>query len=343
MKHLFKILLVVAMICMVSLLAMAETVTVTTDGISYCAESEENAKLFDDTSLITLPTPTNLKWNVKEDGTKGNGWFSWDAVPDCNGKYKIAVYRDGETVFQTSWSGLEDVDGNGRVDTEAVGHEAFIKSGNYTFTIQALGDEVVYGNSAVATSSVYKFVCPDIRLDTPTDLEWIDYGVLRHSVVENAVGYAYIRYDENLDRKGINWSFGFFDVVDGYVVEDMSRNFEYWQEKMSKVYIKVIALTPDIEVYMNSNQSDFSAAVNFENGSVPDEEETITLAGDINCDGTIDVSDALLLLQYSMFPEIYPIEYDANVDFTRDGSVDVADAILVLQHSLFPELYPLLD
>ena len=63
--------------------------------------------------------------------------------------------------------------------------------------------------------------------------------------------------------------------------------------------------------------------------------------GELNGDGVIDMNDAILLLQYSMFPELYPIEYAGSVDFTGDGNVDMNDAILLLQHSMFPELYPI--
>jgi len=70
----------------------------------------------------------------------------------------------------------------------------------------------------------------------------------------------------------------------------------------------------------------------------PEEHEK---AGDLNSDGSVDVGDAILLLQHSMFPTLYPIEYKNGVDFTCDGIIDVNDAILLLQHSMFPELYPL--
>ena len=53
------------------------------------------------------------------------------------------------------------------------------------------------------------------------------------------------------------------------------------------------------------------------------------------------MNDAILLLQHSMFPELYPLDYAGNADFTGDGVVDMNDAILLLQHSMFPELYPI--
>lgn len=63
--------------------------------------------------------------------------------------------------------------------------------------------------------------------------------------------------------------------------------------------------------------------------------------GDINLDEAVDMNDAIFLLQYSMFPELYPIDYSGNVDFTKDGAIDMNDAILLLQYSMFPNLYPI--
>jgi len=65
------------------------------------------------------------------------------------------------------------------------------------------------------------------------------------------------------------------------------------------------------------------------------------MTGDLNLDECVDLNDAILLLQHSMFPQIYILEYAGSVDFTGDGVVDMNDAILLLQHSMFPDLYPL--
>jgi len=67
----------------------------------------------------------------------------------------------------------------------------------------------------------------------------------------------------------------------------------------------------------------------------------LQLLGDIDLNETVDLNDAILLLQYSMFPELYPIDYKGSVDFTKDGNIDMNDAILLLQYSMFPELYPI--
>ena len=63
--------------------------------------------------------------------------------------------------------------------------------------------------------------------------------------------------------------------------------------------------------------------------------------GDLNGDEIVDISDAVALLQYSIFPEFYPLNYSGNVDFNHDGTIDIGDAVLLLQYSIFPEFYPL--
>lgn len=64
-------------------------------------------------------------------------------------------------------------------------------------------------------------------------------------------------------------------------------------------------------------------------------------AGDLNGDGTVDVRDAALLLQSSVFPELYPIGYEGSLDLDSDGTVNIRDAVRLLQYSMYPEEYPL--
>lgn len=63
--------------------------------------------------------------------------------------------------------------------------------------------------------------------------------------------------------------------------------------------------------------------------------------GDIDGNDTVDIDDAVLLFQYSMLPELYPISYAGNLDFNKDGTVDIDDAVRLFQHSMLPDLYPL--
>ena len=61
--------------------------------------------------------------------------------------------------------------------------------------------------------------------------------------------------------------------------------------------------------------------------------------GDLNSDESVDINDVVLLLQHSIFPDIYPIDYPDSVDFNKDGSVDINDVVLLLQYSMFPDIY----
>ena len=70
-------------------------------------------------------------------------------------------------------------------------------------------------------------------------------------------------------------------------------------------------------------------------------EASSELLGDIDGDGHVELADAILLFQYSLFPDDYPIGYKGNIDFDKSGHVELADAILLFQYSLFPDDYPI--
>jgi len=72
-----------------------------------------------------------------------------------------------------------------------------------------------------------------------------------------------------------------------------------------------------------------------------DYETVLYIVGDVTNDDSVDINDAIYVLQYSMFSEDYPLDYAGSVDFNGDGSVDLNDAILLLQHSMFPDDYPI--
>lgn len=65
------------------------------------------------------------------------------------------------------------------------------------------------------------------------------------------------------------------------------------------------------------------------------------LLGDINLDGSLDISDALQLFLHSMLPSEYPIYYQGSTDFVKDGSLDIKDALQLFLHSMLPDDYPL--
>ena len=65
------------------------------------------------------------------------------------------------------------------------------------------------------------------------------------------------------------------------------------------------------------------------------------LLGDIDGDGSVNITDSFALFRFSMMPDLYPITYAGDPDFTKDGCTDIADAIALFRHSMMPDLYPL--
>jgi hypothetical protein len=42
-----------------------------------------------------------------------------------------------------------------------------------------------------------------------------------------------------------------------------------------------------------------------------------------------------------MLPELFPLSYKGNLDFTGDGVITVEDSLLLFQHSMLPDLFPI--
>ena len=75
------------------------------------------------------------------------------------------------------------------------------------------------------------------------------------------------------------------------------------------------------------------------NGIVLFQPKTAVAFGDINGDEEITSDDAVYLLNYTLFPELYPLSCGA--DFDRDEKITSDDAVYLLNYTLFPNLYPL--
>ena len=73
-----------------------------------------------------------------------------------------------------------------------------------------------------------------------------------------------------------------------------------------------------------------------ENGKVT---VTDVIKGDVDGDGVVTSDDAILVLYYSLMPDLYTV--NQGVDFDGDGDVTSDDAILLLYYSLMPDLYTL--
>lgn len=69
-------------------------------------------------------------------------------------------------------------------------------------------------------------------------------------------------------------------------------------------------------------------------GALPCAAATPTLAGDANCDGRIDVSDAVLTARFAAEDKnaVITDQGKVNADVTRSGSVDPEDTVMILQY-----------
>lgn len=211
--------------------------------------------------LPSLATPTNLKWNTDNEGNNKNGFVAWSPVKNCEGEYDVELYRNGERVFFTNWMDLYN-EGTGYISIDFVHTGAFNQSGSYTFSVKAVGDKYAYNDSTVATSGVYNFTAPSQKLDAPTEITWLEGGVIRHKVVSGAGKYMYDFYDQNFVEVGGMWGPA-WNVQNDYVHEDAAhyiKEMVKWNKHISKLYVKVTALTSDIEKIKNSSQSAYSPA-----------------------------------------------------------------------------------
>ena len=63
------------------------------------------------------------------------------------------------------------------------------------------------------------------------------------------------------------------------------------------------------------------------------------IRGDVNGDDFVTSDDAIQVLYFTLLPDLYTVNQDA--DFNGDGMVTSDDAIHLLYFTLLPDLYPL--
>ena len=146
-----------------------------------------------------VDTPTGLQWVTQEgsigQGTSQGGTYQhivypgdivWNRVENGSNKYNIEILLNGEVVDQTTHS-FSATDTSPQLIV-GMFRDQPRESGEYTFTLQALGDGNEYEDSETVTSGVFQYTRPSAQLATPTNLRW-DGSTARWDKVENAVGY----------------------------------------------------------------------------------------------------------------------------------------------------------
>lgn len=132
------------------------------------------------------------------------------------------------------------------------------------------------------------------------------------------------------------------DVQKGAMIIALNKDAVFDGKLFSVEFkVKETAVAESVSVGASSlvklGSQKISSAVSSGRVSLP-----VGIIGDVNKDGSVDISDALLLFSHSMLPELYPIDYSRSMDLTKDGNVDIADAAYLFCHSMLPDLYPLI-
>ena len=78
-------------------------------------------------------------------------------------------------------------------------------------------------------------------------------------------------------------------------------------------------------------------------GEISVVEAPTCVIGDIDMDGVVKASDAVLLFRHSLNKGLYPVDYAEDMDFTKDNKINLLDAIKILRYSESPDLHPLED
>ncbi len=96
-----------------------------------------------------------------------------------------------------------------------------------------------------------------------------------------------------------------------------------------KTNVSINAITKNSSTELSSGMNDATVVIKQQ------------VLGDINGDESVSIDDAIALFQYSMMPDMYPVEYVFRMDFDKDNDVDIDDAILLFQYSMMPDMYPI--
>ena len=98
---------------------------------------------------------------------------------------------------------------------------------------------------------------------------------------------------------------------------------------------------PDCEEYISGHDTVAATGHSYADGvcTACGHSQGEQIKGDMNCNGVVNVDDAIYLLQHVLMPTMFQVDQTADID--KNGSVNVDDAIYLLQHVLMPELFPL--
>ena len=156
------------------------------DGTEVCCSEEPAAELAEDQdpSLPQLSAPVNLEWGKHYPNRHRNledaqdktveevpGIVTWTLGETSQNRYRLDYYlmtpEGDRRIHGTNWTLSESEIREGVVWEDSGFLHEVRETGDYYFTVCALGDGVSYRNSETVTSPVWHFEDPGVQLDVP--------------------------------------------------------------------------------------------------------------------------------------------------------------------------------
>jgi len=72
-----------------------------------------------------------------------------------------------------------------------------------------------------------------------------------------------------------------------------------------------------------------------------EEEPPLGICGDVNNDGFVTTTDAVIVYKHCFYPEEYPLANEWAADVNCDGYITTTDAVIIYKHYFYPEEYTL--
>lgn len=241
-----------------------------------------------ETGQHKLAAPVNLNWHRFYDYNSNDdsyvdfkGLISWQiADTEYDQTSRVVVYKDGEDVFQNSWTYRA---ARGEVyQSDWDFSLSDYGSGTYQFTVQACGDGETTEDSVVATSDPWVFTAASTKLAAP-ETAWSSTEPLTAtwtSSTEALAGGYQIEMYYSSDNANAT-STADLDVVSRFVyytaLDGEQTTFGYDQEgKDGYYYFQVRAISSDESQARHSDWSGLSAAYAYGVGDSGDSGETET-------------------------------------------------------------------
>lgn len=230
-------------------------------------------------ALPQLAAPTELEWGKYYGGNEllienMPGMIAYraaDANAELTYEHCVSVYRQDEAgdkrVWKSTWT-QRPSSNSYRNDHDFVIHEE-LESGNYYFTVQALGDGETCTDSEIATSAVWTYVKPDEQLAAPTGLAWAvgdEYTVTWDAPSDARVGgyLTSLYYSETdafaTDRDTLESVDGFVRFFEDGATYNSAVFYRGDFERAGYYYFTVQHMSGDIGSALHSNESVLSAA-----------------------------------------------------------------------------------